>query len=164
MTSNEPQSREWYQKKRYTLPIGLIAVVSLLSATGDSVPANSQSASVNQAVSAPVQNTAQESSLRGTQPVTPITSPTPSRETAPSYNPAPTPTPPPVVTAPSQAPAPAPTTDRYYTNVDGDQIQSPTYAPSRPAGATARCNNGTYSFSQNRRGTCSHHGGVAVWY
>jgi Protein of unknown function (DUF3761) len=32
-----------------------------------------------------------------------------------------------------------------------------------PAGATAKCNDGTYSFSQHRRGTCSHHGGVAVW-
>jgi hypothetical protein len=33
-----------------------------------------------------------------------------------------------------------------------------------PNGATARCRDGTYSFSANRRGTCSHHKGVAVWY
>ncbi|WP_243769135.1 DUF3761 domain-containing protein [Streptomyces cyanogenus] len=32
-----------------------------------------------------------------------------------------------------------------------------------PAGATAQCNDGTYSYSAHRRGTCSHHGGVAVW-
>jgi hypothetical protein len=32
-----------------------------------------------------------------------------------------------------------------------------------PAGATALCNDGTYSYSQTRSGTCSHHGGVAVW-
>lgn len=32
-----------------------------------------------------------------------------------------------------------------------------------PTGATALCNDGTYSFSQTRSGTCSHHGGVAVW-
>lgn len=32
-----------------------------------------------------------------------------------------------------------------------------------PAGATARCRDGTYSFSQHRRGTCSHHRGVAEW-
>jgi hypothetical protein len=32
-----------------------------------------------------------------------------------------------------------------------------------PAGATALCNDGTYSFSQTRSGTCSHHGGVATW-
>ncbi|MFD5397768.1 DUF3761 domain-containing protein [Streptomyces sp. NPDC127097] len=32
-----------------------------------------------------------------------------------------------------------------------------------PAGASARCNDGTYSYSGHRRGTCSHHHGVAVW-
>lgn len=52
---------------------------------------------------------------------------------------------------------------RYYINVDGHRVQSPTYYNSRPAGATALCRDGTYSFSRNRRGTCSHHGGVAKW-
>lgn len=33
-----------------------------------------------------------------------------------------------------------------------------------PTGATARCRDGTLSYSANRRGTCSHHGGVAEWY
>ena len=32
-----------------------------------------------------------------------------------------------------------------------------------PPGATAKCRDGTYSFSQHRSGTCSHHGGVARW-
>jgi hypothetical protein len=32
-----------------------------------------------------------------------------------------------------------------------------------PPGATARCRDGTYSYSQHRSGTCSHHGGVAAW-
>jgi len=32
-----------------------------------------------------------------------------------------------------------------------------------PPGASARCRDGTYSFSAHRSGTCSHHGGVAVW-
>ncbi|MGN6033536.1 MAG: DUF3761 domain-containing protein [Thermomicrobiales bacterium] len=50
-----------------------------------------------------------------------------------------------------------------YTNVDGQQVSCPVQADSAPAGATARCNDGTYSFSQNHRGTCSHHGGVAEW-
>lgn len=53
---------------------------------------------------------------------------------------------------------------RYYTNLRGHRVQSPTRYSSRPAGATALCRDGTYSFSQSRRGTCSHHGGVAVWY
>jgi uncharacterized protein DUF3761 len=35
--------------------------------------------------------------------------------------------------------------------------------PSPPKGATALCADGTYSFSQHRRGTCSHHGGVKKW-
>ena len=34
---------------------------------------------------------------------------------------------------------------------------------SAPPGATARCRDGTYSFSQHHSGTCSHHGGVAAW-
>lgn len=52
---------------------------------------------------------------------------------------------------------------RHYTNVDGYRVQSPTYYSGQPAGATALCRDGSYSFSRNRRGTCSHHGGVARW-
>jgi hypothetical protein len=33
----------------------------------------------------------------------------------------------------------------------------------RPANATAVCKDGTLSYSQHRRGTCSHHGGVRRW-
>ncbi len=32
-----------------------------------------------------------------------------------------------------------------------------------PAGATAECRDGSYSFSQHRNGTCSWHGGVSTW-
>lgn len=32
-----------------------------------------------------------------------------------------------------------------------------------PAGATAKCNDGTFSMSAHHSGTCSHHGGVASW-
>jgi hypothetical protein len=32
-----------------------------------------------------------------------------------------------------------------------------------PAGATAECRDGSYSFSQHHSGTCSRHGGVAVF-
>jgi len=54
---------------------------------------------------------------------------------------------------------------RGYTNSQGNRVRSPTRAPDNqaPAGATARCRDGTFSFSQSRRGTCSHHGGVASW-
>jgi len=36
-------------------------------------------------------------------------------------------------------------------------------AGTAPPGATAKCRDGTYSFSQHHSGTCSYHGGVAVW-
>ena len=52
---------------------------------------------------------------------------------------------------------------RYYINKDGQRVQSPTYYDKAPAGATAQCRDGTYSFSQHHQGTCSHHGGVAKW-
>lgn len=41
--------------------------------------------------------------------------------------------------------------------------KQPKSETSPPAGATALCRDGTYSFSQHRRGTCSHHGGVKKW-
>lgn len=39
------------------------------------------------------------------------------------------------------------------------------YAKS-PSGYTpmAQCRDGSYSYSMNHRGTCSHHRGVKVWY
>lgn len=51
-----------------------------------------------------------------------------------------------------------------YTNSVGNIVCSPYASSSVPAGASAKCSDGTYSFSQSRRGTCSGHGGVATWY
>ena len=53
---------------------------------------------------------------------------------------------------------------KSYINVDGVQVPSPVFSETKPAGATARCRDGSYSFSMHRRGTCSHHGGVAEWF
>jgi hypothetical protein len=53
--------------------------------------------------------------------------------------------------------------NNYYTNSDGNTLHSPAYSDSVPIGATAQCSDGTYSFSQHRQGTCSHHGGVEQW-
>lgn len=46
---------------------------------------------------------------------------------------------------------------------------SPSRTPTNPSprgcpyGATARCRDGSCSFSQSRSGACSGHGGVAQW-
>jgi hypothetical protein len=78
---------------------------------------------------------------------------------------------PPVTTAQTIAPAvttaPAlatPAGDGSYTNSNGNVIPDPVQSPSGPpAGATAHCKDGSYSFSQHHSGTCSGHGGVAAW-
>jgi hypothetical protein len=55
--------------------------------------------------------------------------------------------------APTQAPAAAapPVTSGFDHNA------------AQAAGASAICNDGTWSYSANRSGTCSHHGGVSWW-
>jgi hypothetical protein len=42
-------------------------------------------------------------------------------------------------------------------------LAAATAGASPPPGATARCRDGSYSYSHHRSGTCSYHGGVAVW-
>jgi hypothetical protein len=50
-----------------------------------------------------------------------------------------------------------------YVNSKGETVKRPENCSGAPQGATAQCRDGSYSFSQSRRGTCSHHGGVAKW-
>jgi Protein of unknown function (DUF3761) len=51
-----------------------------------------------------------------------------------------------------------------YINSDGTPVHRPARDDSgKPQGDTALCRDGTYSFSQHRDGTCSHHGGVQRW-
>jgi hypothetical protein len=71
----------------------------------------------------------------------------------------------PAVQQPLVAPAPASaasdavgTASGTYTNVDGNQVERP---DANAVGATALCNDGKYSHSLNRSGTCSSNGGVA---
>jgi hypothetical protein len=54
---------------------------------------------------------------------------------------------------------------RHYKAKDGHEVHSPAKSTHDqvPAGASAKCRDGSYSFSQHRRGTCSHHGGVDNW-
>ena len=50
-----------------------------------------------------------------------------------------------------------------YENSSGNTVCRPEESSTVPAGATARCVDGSYSFSEHRSGTCSYHGGVAEW-
>jgi hypothetical protein len=56
-------------------------------------------------------------------------------------------------------------TQKHYINSRGETVHSPAKSKDgqAPAGASAQCRDGTYSFSRSRRGTCSGHGGVASW-
>ena len=52
-----------------------------------------------------------------------------------------------------------------YTNKSGQEVHRPAHSKTGavPDGATAKCRDGTYSFSTHHSGTCSRHGGVAAW-
>ena len=56
-----------------------------------------------------------------------------------------------------------PSAGTHYTNSSGRRVHVPVQAPSAPFGATAKCRDGSYSFSQHANGTCSHHRGVYSW-
>lgn len=99
----------------------------------------------------------------------PVATASPSETAAPSQAPASVTTTPPVAppatkaAPPAAPPGPAACTADEYRNVDGVCVHRPVPADQPPAGATAQCNDGTYSFSQHHQGTCSHHGGVRRW-
>jgi len=102
-------------------------------------------------------------------PISPSPTPTVTKsiqEVTPTLTPTPTPTPRPTIQIyyqPTPTPTPGLSNDNSYINVNGNQVHSPAYSNTTPAGATAICGDGTYSFSQHRSGTCSHHGGVSQW-
>ncbi len=50
-----------------------------------------------------------------------------------------------------------PVIPQVQTNLNTSTVQSGN-------GATALCNDGTYSYAASHRGACSHHGGVSVFY
>ena len=135
----EPSSdRPWYKKKGYLIPLVLVASLVIGSAI-----------SADPIQQSPVQPAAVvEAQLPSVQPIVPsqqVSIPAPTKQTVAQ---------------------PQPSTlsnDTYYTNVDGNRVHSPAYSNTVPTGASAQCRDGTYSFSQNRRGTCSGHGGVSEW-
>lgn len=94
--------------------------------------------------------------------------------------PSPTPTPSPTTTSPRPKPRPTPTATHHTSthhattsggssgggsSSSGGSSSTHTEPPvDDHGGATALCNDGTFSFSAHHQGTCSHHGGVAVFY
>jgi hypothetical protein len=74
----------------------------------------------------------------------------------------------PVAEAQSASPTPTRRSAEEILGITPNPTPRPKYADFEavtgvPAGATAQCRDGTYSYSANRRGTCSHHGGVLRW-
>lgn len=149
-------------------------VISIVGVVGASIIANAAThpnpKPVAPAVQAPAieaASTSQASLPSATSTVTPATTPTFTPKPATPTPALPTPvsiiTPKIVTPTPTPVPITATQTPSYYTNSDGNKIQSPTYSNTVPIGATAQCRDGTYSFSLHRSGTCSHHGGVARW-
>lgn len=143
--------RKWYKKKRYIIPLALFSFISIVNSFN-----SSSSDTVNKNY-APV--------LGQVEKVVPISAPAQSQVKTKIQVQQPE-----IVTQPLQKNAVPVTTeevplsnDNIYINSQGKEVHSPAYASSIPQGASAVCGDGTYSFSQSRRGTCSHHGGVSEW-
>ena len=142
----EEIQKKWYQKKRYYLPLavfGILVIVALgnepASDAGQQKTQNSQTQVKDQTITIPA----------NLQPLK-IIQEQPNTQTQQQI---------------AQPPKTEQSAPNYYINSAGNKVQSPTKSPdgSVPASASARCRDGSYSYSQNRRGTCSHHGGVATW-
>ena len=55
-----------------------------------------------------------------------------------------------------------PCNDRHYVNTSHHIVHSPSCGRESPH-HTATCRDGSISYSEHHRGTCSRHGGVARW-
>jgi hypothetical protein len=152
-----PQRDNWFDRHKVVTCFSIVAIFIVSLAYFDRTP---QQVAVQDA----------STSIAPTATATPTQ--TPSDTPTPTVTPSPTPT---TYIAPThatiQSAQPTPTQEQglsnnnYYLNSSGNDVHSPASSTdgSVPAGATAKCADGTYSFSQHRSGTCSHHGGVAVW-
>jgi hypothetical protein len=77
--------------------------------------------------------------------------------------PTPTPTPPPPPRATAPPPAPVAPPPAPVAPAPAPAAPNGPYSDATAAGATAVCADGSWSYSQHRSGTCSHHGGVHWW-
>jgi hypothetical protein len=139
--------KPWYKKKRYYVLTGLIALLSMASIGSG----QSNSTSYVQGVNYTSEPTAVKvdqvpvSEVKQVQVPVPVSIPTPA-----------------LVNVDNGL-----SNNNHYTNTEGNTVHSPAYNTedsSVPSGASAQCRDGSYSFSQSRRGTCSHHGGVSTWF
>jgi len=162
------QTKPWYKKLRYLVPLGAFVFVLGANAMGGNVPSDSAQSSQTANILTASQTTS--SSTTSASPTrqqvatsTPVGNtvddqiPQSSKQTQPTVQ---------TTQALASQSSSGLSNDNYYTNVSGNQVHDPAYSNdnSIPAGVSAQCRDGTYSFSQHRSGTCSHHGGVATWY
>jgi len=138
----QPQEmRPWYKKKRYLLPIAGILGLGFMGGGSSeaTLPVQAVPTALVQPQTEVFPATTQEASVKSAIPSTP------KKEAFPTNSEL--------------------SNETYYTNTYGNSVHSPAYSDddSVPQGASAQCRDGTYSFSQSRRGTCSQHGGVASW-
>ncbi|WP_433522968.1 DUF3761 domain-containing protein [Nocardia pseudovaccinii] len=128
--------------------------------SGPGLTAATASITTSKVTSTPVATTSPQPTTAAPTTAPPTTSVAP-----PAAVPAP---PAPIASAPPAAAAPLAQSqpscgNDSYLNSDNQCVHRPQSAPAAPPGATARCTDGTYSYSQHRSGTCSHHGGVVAW-
>jgi Protein of unknown function (DUF3761) len=164
--------KEYFNSMSSVWKYSLIAVLTFLSVPVAVTVAGLSNSLIAQPKT--IQSTYLDQQVKGAQ--SPTNTPTPESTATPALSPTLTPYPTHVYIAPTTPYTPPTQTpasqtngqldnNNSYTNVDGNQVHSPanTVDGSVPAGATAQCGDGTYSFSQHHSGTCSHHGGVAEW-
>ncbi len=142
-----------FSKKQIFLGItGLVIALGFIGSTGSQTPIQTQqktSQTQEQTPTTQIQGVRDEVKIASPEP-SPTPKPTPSPKLA-------SPTPKTITSAPTYC------LNGTYVNSVGNTVCRPEQAPSTPAGATAICRDGSYSFSQSRSGTCSHHGGVSRW-
>ncbi len=136
METQGSSPRPWYKKKRYIAILAILSVVTVANFSGSETSTVQNNQIISPVVSQPLVSQVNLLHVETTQKQQSL----PSSETNQGLS-----------------------NDNHYTNTYGNEVHSPAYSNTTPVGASAQCKDGTYSFSQSRRGTCSHHGGVAEW-